>query len=219
MFLIYKVLRTSPINFPALKPRVGFIANNYLYGVLGGLKSNIDKLIIVPLLGFTLLGNLVLAMQFFLILQIIPGIVFKYTLTHDASNIPTTKIKLWSLSFAVIGCITTLVLTPYIIPVLFPKFTEVVIAIQILSVCIIPDTISTVFYTSKFLGSEKSKNPLNATAIMVILIAFGIIILGPTYGIIGVSLSFVLASLGNFTYLFFANRTFEISQNKQSYDY
>ena len=219
LFLIYKVLRTSPINFPALKPRVGFIANNYLYSVLGGLRSNIDKLIIVPLLGFTLLGNLVLAMQFYLILQIIPVIVFKYTLTHDASNIPTTKIKLWSLSFAVIGCITTLVLTPYIIPVFFPKFSEVVIAIQILSVCIIPDTIASIFYTSKFLGSEKSKNPLIATAIMVILTALGIIILGPTYGIIGVSLSFVLASLGNFTYLFFANRALETSQNKQSYDY
>ena len=211
-FLIYKGLRTSPVNFPSLKPHVGFISNNYMFSVIGGLRTNIDKLIIVPLLGLTLLGNLALAMQFYLILQIIPTLVFKYTLTHDASNIPTTRVKVWTLSFAVIGCIATLVLSPYIIPVFFPKFSEVVIAIQILSVCIIPDTIANIFYTSKFLGSEKSKNPLIGITIMVILTALGIIILGPIYGIVGVSLSFVMASLGNFMYLFFANHRLNASE-------
>ena len=209
--LIYKGLRISPVNFPSLKPHAGFIANNYMFSVIGGLRTNIDKLIIVPLLGLTLLGNLALAMQFYLILQIIPSLVFKYTLTHDASNIPTTKVKLWTLSFAIIGCIATLVLSPYIIPVFFPKFSEVIIAIQILSICIIPDTIANIFYTSKFLGSEKSKNPLIGITIMVILTSLGIIILGPIYGIVGVSLSFVLASLGNFTYLFFANHKLKTS--------
>ena len=61
-------------------------------------------------------------------------------------------------------------------------------------------------YKSKLLGLEKSKNPLIATIITVVVTALGIIILGPIYGIIGVSFSFVLASLGQFTYLFFTNR-------------
>ena len=94
-----------------------------------------------------------------MILQIVPSLVFKYTLTHDASKIPTRKVKLWTLTFAVIGCISTIVLSPHIIPVFFPKFSEVVIAIQILSICVIFDTIANIFYTSKFLGAEKSKNP------------------------------------------------------------
>ena len=103
-------------------------------------------------------------------------------------------------------------MSPNIIPIFFPQFSEVVIAIQILSICIIPDTIANIFYISKFLGQEKSKNPLIATGIMVILTASGIIILGPIYGILGISFSFVLASLGNFTYLFFANRAFQVTQ-------
>tara|TARA_Y100000782_G_C10139735_1_gene246684 strand:- start:24 stop:1205 length:1182 start_codon:yes stop_codon:yes gene_type:complete len=212
LILIYKGLKTSPINFSTLKPRAGFIINNYAYSTLGGLRANIDKLIIAPLLGFALLGNLVLAIQFYVILQIIPSLVFKYTLTHDASGIPTTKVKLWTMVFAIVSCIGTIVLSPYIIPGFFPKFAEVVIAIQILSVCIIPDTLANIFYTSKFLGQEKSKNPLIATVIMVILTALGIIILGPIYGILGVSFSFVLASFSNFTYLFFANRAFKMTQ-------
>ena len=206
LVLIYKGLKSSPINFSAIKPHAGFIINNYVTSIFGGLRTNVDKLIILPLLGLTLLGNFALAIQFYMILQIVPSLVFKYTLTHDASKIPTRKVKLWTLAFAVIGCISTIVLSPHIIPVFFPKFSEVVIAIQILSICVIPDTIANIFYTSKFLGAEKSKNPLIATIIMVIVTALGIIILGPIYGIIGVSFSFVLASLGQFTYLFFANR-------------
>ena len=205
-------MKASPISFSALKPRAGFIVNNYAYSTLGGLRANVDKLIIGPLLGFALLGNLALAMQFYIVLQIIPSLVFKYTLTHDASGIPNTKVKLWTMMFAIVSCIATLVLSPYIIPIFFPKFSEVVIAIQILSICIIPDTLANIFYTSKFLGQEKSKNPLIATGIMVIITASGIIILGRIYGILGVSFSFVLASLGNFTYLFFANRAFKITQ-------
>ena len=206
LVLIYKGLKSSPMNFSAIKPHAGFIINNYVTNIFGGLRTNIDKLIILPLLGLTLLGNFALAIQFYMILQIVPSLVFKYTLTHDASKIPTRKVKLWTLTFAVIGCISTIVLSPHIIPVFFPKFSEVVIAIQILSICVIFDTIANIFYTSKFLGAEKSKNPLIATIITVVVTALGIIILGPMYGIIGVSFSFVLASLGQFTYLFFANR-------------
>ena len=212
LILIYKGLKTSPINFSALKPRTGFIINNYTHSALGGLRANIDKLIIAPLLGFTLLGNLALAMQFYVILAIIPSVVFKYTLSYDASGIPTTKVKLWTVSFAIASCVATLVLSPHIIPIFFPQFSEVVIAVQILSICIIPDTIANIFYTSKFLGLEKSKNPLIAIAITVMLTALGIIILGPMYGILGVSFSFVIASFGNFTYLFFANRAFKMTQ-------
>ena len=54
-----------------------FIVNNYAYSTLGGLRANVDKLIIGPLLGFALLGNLALAMQFYIVLQIIPSLVFK----------------------------------------------------------------------------------------------------------------------------------------------
>ncbi|SVE45257.1 uncharacterized protein METZ01_LOCUS498111, partial [marine metagenome] len=109
--LIYRGLKTSSINFSALKPRAGFIVNSYTYSILGGLRANVDKLIIAPLLGFALLGNLALAMQLYIVLQIIPSLVFKYTLTHDASGISTTKVKLWTMMFAIASCIATLVLS------------------------------------------------------------------------------------------------------------
>ena len=42
--------------------------------------------------------------------MVIPQIVFKYTLSHDASGIPTTKVKLWTFMFAVGICIATIII-------------------------------------------------------------------------------------------------------------
>ena len=211
LILIYKGLKDSPINFSALKAHSGFIINNYVISVVGGFRGNIDKVIIAPLLGFILLGNVALALQFYVILMVIPQVVFKYTLSHDASGIPTSRVKLWTFLFAIVTCIATIVLSPHLIPLFFEKFADVVIAIQILSIGVISGT-ANLFYLSKFLGLEKSKSPLIGLSIQVAITVLGIVILGQMYGIVGIAISYVLASLGNFTYLFFANRLLEKSQ-------
>ena len=208
--IMYKGLKDSKINYSSLKTRSGFIVNNYALSVVGGFRGNIDKVIIAPLLGFIVLGNLALALQFYVILMVIPQIVFKFSLSHDASGVPTTKVKLWTFLFAIIICITTIILSPLLIPLFFEKFVDVVIAIQILSVSIIPAT-GTLFYQSKFLGQEKSKNPLIGLSIQVAITITGIITLGQMYGMIGVTISYVLASSGNLVYLTFANRLSKIS--------
>ena len=208
--IIYKGLKDSKINYSSLKTRSGFIVNNYALSVVGGFRGNIDKVIIAPLFGFIVLGNLALALQFYAILMVIPQIVFKFTLSHDANGVPTTKVKLWTFLFAIIICITTIILSPLLIPLFFEKFVDVVISIQILSVSIIPAT-GTLFYQSKFLGQEKSKNPLIGLSIQVAITITGIITLGQMYGMIGVTISYVLASSGNLVYLTFANRLSKIS--------
>ena len=208
--LIYKGLKDSPVNFSALKAHSGFIINNYSHSVVGGFRANIDKIIIGPFLGFMILGNYALALQLVALLTIIPQIVFKYTLSHDASEIPTTKIKLWTFMFAIVTCITTIVLSPHIIPLFFQKFVDVVVAIQILSISVIPGT-AVLFYISKFLGLEKSKSPLIGLVIQVAIVILGIVILGPSYEIVGISISYVLGSCANLTYLFFANRLLDKS--------
>ena len=210
LILIYKGLKDSPINFSALKAHSGFIINNYVISVVGGFRGNIDKIIIAPLLGFILLGNVALALQFYVILMVIPQVVFKYTLSHDASGIPTSRVKLWTFLFAIVTCIATIVLSPHLIPLFFEKFADVVIAIQILSIGVISGT-ANLFYLSKFLGLEKSKSPLIGLSIQIAITVLGIVILGQMHGIVGIAISYVLASLGNFTYLFFANRLLEKS--------
>ena len=193
---IYKEFRSSKIDFSLLRSRFGFVTNNYLYNLSGGLIGNLDKLIIGPIMGFAILGNYSLAMQILSLMMILPHIVFKYTLTHDASGSQNLKIKkitiLASIGIVFLG-ITVL---PHIIPILFPQYIDVIDAIRIMSLAVIPYTL-TLLFSSKLLGLEKSKSVLIEKIITLCIMIVGIVILGPLYGIIGISITFVLAlSLG-----------------------
>ena len=206
--LIFREFKETKIDFSLLKSRKGFIANNYVMGLSGRMGSTIDKLIVAPLLGFMLLGNYSLALQLFVILYMIPMIIYKYLLPQDASGKPNNKLKqtavLMSVGIAVLG----VVLFPHIIPNFFPKFIEAIDAIQIMSIAIIPATIS-LLYTSKFLGLEKSKFVLISKIVATSILIVGFIILGPIFGIVG------LASVFVFTSTFEASFLFSISKIKK----
>ena len=190
--IIYKIFTSSKVSFSLLKPHVGFVGNNYSMKLLGVVGTQVDKIIIVPLIGLEILGNYALALQIVVILMIFPSIVYKYTLPHDASGGDTKRIKLLTLVGAIGLSIFGITLLPIILSDIFPKYNEAVIAIQIVSIAIIPATITT-FYTSKLLGMEKSKTLLIAKALMAITVIIGILLLAPTFKIIGASIAFVLS--------------------------
>ena len=199
--LIYREFRETTIDFSLLKSRKGFIVNNYAYNLSARIGSTIDKLIVAPLLGFALLGNYSLALQLFVILNMIPMIIYKYLLPQDASGKSNKVLKqtavLTSVGIALFGA----VLFPYIIPNLFPKFIEAIDAIQILSIAIIPVMIS-LLYTSKFLGLEKSKFVLISQIIKTSALIIGFIIFGPIFGIVGLASVFLLVNVFEASFLF-----------------
>ena len=190
---IYKEFRSSKIDFSLLKSRFGFVTNNYLYNLSGGLIGNLDKLIIAQIMGFAILGNYSLTMQILSIMMMLPHIVFKYTLTHDASGSQNLKIKkitiLASIGIVFLG-ITVL---PHIIPILFPKYIDVIDAIRIMRLAVIPYTL-TLLFSSKLLGLEKGKFVLIEKITALCIMIGGVVILGPLYGIVGISVAFVLAT-------------------------
>jgi len=193
-FKIYQGFKDSKIDFGLLKSRVGFIINNYILELSSTLNNSLSKLIIAPLLGFTLLGNYQLGLQLFSILFILPSIIYKYTLTHDASGNSTKKIKnatiITSAGITVLGVL----LAPIIIPPLFPKYTQVIDIIQILSFAMVPATI-TLLYDSRFLGNERTRIILFGAGIHLLVLIIGIILLVNYFSVKGVAIAFVLATV------------------------
>ncbi len=189
---VIKGFKESKIDFSLLKPRIGFIANNYIIRLTDNSKNQIDKLIIAPILGFALLGNYALAIQIVGVLFIFSSIVFKYTLSEDAIGNRNEKLKKISVLFSIGIAIIGFFLSPIIIPELFPKYIEVIDAIQIMVFTTIPFSIGTI-YKSKILGLEKSKLLVISTLGSLITIIIGMIILGTIFGIVGLSVAFVLA--------------------------
>lgn len=190
---IYKGFRSSNINFSLLKPRIGFIINNYANGAIAGFGGQIDKIIVAPLLGFAILGNYSLALQVISVLTIFSIIIFKYLLSHDASGNQNKRIRTYTVYFSIGVSFFGVLVLPFVIPYFFPKFIEAVQAIQIMSLGIIPYTVSTL-YSSKFLGLEKSKFVLISAMISLVTVTTGTIVLGIHFGTTGVATSYVLAT-------------------------
>ena len=194
LFIIAKVFRTSSIDFSLLKKHRGFIGNNYFMNVSGAVRSHIDKIIIVPLIGFEILGNYALALQIYAVLMIFSNIIYRYALPHDASGTSTRKIKLIGLSYAVGVSMLGFTILPMIVPQIFEKFSDVGPAIQIISLAIIPTTIG-LFYTSQILGREKSSVILASRILGSISIIAMLVVLAPLYGMVGAASAFVLSAL------------------------
>lgn len=193
IWILVNEFRNTRIDFSLLKPRKGFLINNYGINISSAVGGQMDKLIIAPILGLELLGNYSLAMQFLVILLLLPTTVFKYLLTQDSSGKNTKNLKKNTI-FASVGLtMFGIVILPMIIPILFPNYIDTVIAIQIISVAIIPSTIG-IFYDSKLLSIEKSKFLVIGKGIGLFTMISGFVILGPIYGIIGLAVTLVISS-------------------------
>ena len=197
---IFRGFREEKINSPLLASRSRFIITNYSLNLFGGFRNHLDKIIIAPILGLTLLGNYALALQIWAILILFSNIIFRYILTHDASGNPNKRLKLFTFFSSIAIAIFGITILPLIIPEFFPKYTGTVNAIQIMSICVIPATVGQI-YTSKLLGAEKSRTLIFARTISASSFLIGMLLLGLTYGITGVAAAFVLSSTLQAAYL------------------
>ena len=179
------------IDFSQLKNHKKFISANYFLMLTNIVTTQADKLLIVPILGFAVLGNYSLALQVITIMTILPSVVFKYVLPKVAKGFEDKALRRDTIlvSFLLTGA--GIFVVPIVIPIFFEKFTEVAGIIQIMSLAIIPVTINT-FYFAKFLALENAKIPLLGGITASIILVIGMIVLGSIYGTTGIAITYVL---------------------------
>ena len=212
IFPIINGFRKYEYNFHLIRERSNFIINAYFESLSAILITTLDKLIIASLFGFTLLGNYTLGIQFFLLLLVIPQIVWKYILPNDSVGIENKKLK-QILIFVSIGlAFISFIISPVLIELLFPQYYEAVDVVRIISLAIIPATIFTIYH-SKFLGLEKSKYVFISSFILLITQIIGIIILGNLYQIQGIAFAIVLAYACSSIYMIFQDK-FDCQKNR-----
>ena len=155
LIIIIQTYKHSPINFKEFKINFPFIWQNYSIKIIGVFKENIDKIIIVPLIGFSYLGNYALALQFVALLSMSNLFFGKYLLTHDSRNIGNKTLKKYFILINICTGISASILLPIVVPYFFPQFIEIGI-LSIMSLVVIPTSIISV-KTSELLGNEKSR--------------------------------------------------------------
>jgi len=209
---IVKTFKEVPINFKLIKEKSNFLSHNYIMYLAGSFGNQLDKIIVVPLLGSAVLGNYSLALQVITIFTIFTTILFKFLLPQESSGIQNKFLIQIVLIISVIVSVLGIFLSPLVIPNFFPKYVDAGIAIQIMSLSIIPITITTIC-TSRLLSKEKSKLVLIGNIIGLIIIISGILTLGSMYGTIGIAMSFVLSTISKAIYLGLTVKNYERSIN------
>jgi O-antigen/teichoic acid export membrane protein len=189
---IFHAFRHETIDFSVIKSKGSFIINSYVLDLSNAFLSSIDKLIIAPLFGFIVLGNYQLAVQFLAILYIIPNVFYKFILPRESSGIPTNLAKRFAILISIGLASIGLIASPFVIPVLFPKFADTVTILQMISLAVIPNTINLLFVL-KFLSLEKIRIVLGGSLVYIAAQISGILILGTMYGVTGIAVSLVLS--------------------------
>jgi len=192
--VIFNRFKKTKINFNLLRERSKFIINNYIVEILTKSNAHLNKLIIVPLLGFGVLGNFSLALQLVGVGLIFSSVVFKYTVPYDARGEENKKLKKISLLVSIVLAFLGVLVAPSIIPIFFPEYIGVIDVIRIISFSIIPMTITNI-YASKLLGQENSKQILFSKTLSTVSFIIAIIVLSPYFGIIGVAIGFLLSTI------------------------
>ncbi len=194
LVIVIRGFKESKINLKLLKPRLGFMMNNYFLDLLHTLGSYVDKLIIFPLFGAVILGNYALGYQILAITSLAPLIVYQYVLPHDATGQNNQKLKKLTIIITVFIVILTIILAPYVIPILFNEFDQSVEIVQIMSLNAIPGSFA-LMYKSEFLGKEKSKIVLIGSGLSLLTVILGVLILSTYLKIHGAALAIVLAAV------------------------
>ena len=211
-FILYQSFKGMKIDFSILRGRTNFLINSFLLDVSNAFKGSLDKIIVAPLLGFSLLGNYQLGVQFMGLVYLIPGVLFTYMLTHDATGNSTKTIKKIIIIISIIFMILSITLSPIFVPMIFPKFTEAIEVIQIMSFSIVPAGITST-YVSKYLGLTKSKIVIIGSGIYLAIQITLIIILANIYGLNGVAIAGVISSIAHMTYYILAEKFQNQSQS------
>jgi O-antigen/teichoic acid export membrane protein len=204
----FRIVREIDFSISTLKPIKKYFLHSYLLGISKTLPYFADKLIILPLFGLSTLGYYQFGVQMLTVTAVIPVILYNYLLPRVArSGTQDLSRTIW------LGLITALSMSsimylfmPTIVSKFFPTFESAILSVQIILFAGIPLT-AVAIITSVFMGQQKSIHVAVAALLFIGCQYLLIILLGKSFGLIGLSASMLAASSIQCTYLLLIKRT------------
>jgi len=124
-------------------------------------------------------------------------------LPQESQGKKNKKIKIFSVSIASIITLISIVFVPLGVETFFPTFTESILPMQIMSLALIPSSVSVILQT-QFLGKENSRIVLIGGILQVGTYFLLIIFLGQSLGLIGIAIGFTTSLILRMVFNLFA---------------
>lgn len=168
------------------------LAHNFGVDLSTNAARFVDKLIIVPIMGFAYTGIYQLNLQILSGLEMLPLALHSFLLSEESSGKNQTKITTIVVITSIIISLVVILAAPYVIEALFPQYKEGTLSFQIMVVSIIPLTIGATL-TAKLQAVESTRvGFLAIIRIGSMLVLLGI--LGSVLGLMGLSLAILISS-------------------------
>lgn len=184
-------MHMSDLGINEAKKKTGFALRAFGVDITGRSIGLFDKILIGSIFGMVTLGLYQLSYQILAALGILPGILFTYLLPEKSAGMKTRGIEVFGLMASIVLACLVIFLSPIVIPRAFPRFSEGVRIIQIMSLAIIPSTIVATRMSGLY-ARERPGAVLISYAIALAVEIAGILVLGSYFGAIGLAASAVL---------------------------
>jgi len=152
-----------------------------------------DKLLIGSLFGFSLLASYQFATQYLLLLETFPRSLSQYLLPQESEGKKNKKLKILSPIAASLIALGSIITIPYGINTFLPEYHDSILSSQIMSIAIIPLSISMI-QQSEFMGKEKSSVVLIGSILQTGVYFSLITWLGQAFGLMGIAIGFLAAA-------------------------
>jgi O-antigen/teichoic acid export membrane protein len=195
----WKSLKFTRESFSSLKNNYKVLIHNFANEANNILPRVADKLLIVPLFGFVLTGIYQFNLQILFALEAIPITLYSYLLPEESSGRKHNKLIYYSILVSILSAVIMIVASPIVIPILFPAYVEGIFSLQLLLITIIPLNISYIY-------NVKLQSNTSITIGFSLFIRMGsllilIFLLGDLYGLVGLSVAFLVSAILNTIFL------------------
>jgi len=198
---VLKSINFKQKSFQIIKNNYKVLLNNFGIDTSINLVRRIDRILVVTAFGFVFGGVYIFIMQILFALEILPRVLYLFLLTEESSGKKHKKINFMVLLASGILTILVIFISPQVMVMLFPNYSDGILGLQILSVSLLPTTISLIL-SAKMQAEESTSVGYSAILrIGSLLLLIGV--LGVAYGLVGVSLAIVISSILNTMILYF----------------
>jgi O-antigen/teichoic acid export membrane protein len=192
-FSFFKIWKIKYFSIKFFKKNFLVLLHNFGVDSSTNFVRFVDKLVIVPILGFTSLGIYQLNLQILVGLELFPLALHSFLLSEESSGNRHKKISIFVVLISVFIVLLVYFLAPSIIFTLLPEYSEGIPSLQILIISLIPLSLASIF-NAKLQSRESTKVGYSALVRIGSLIFF-IAILGSQYDLIGLSLAVLFSSV------------------------
>ena len=192
-FSFFQVWKIKDLSLQFFKKNFSVLLHNFGVDSSTSFVRFIDKLVIIPILGFTSLGIYQLNIQILVGLELLPLSLHSFLLSEESSGKSHKKISIIVIIISIVIAITMIFLAPIIISSVLPKYSEGIPSLQILILSLIPLSIAAIFNAK--LQSQGSTKVGYSALVRIGSLVILIIILGSQFDLIGLSLSVLFSSI------------------------